>query len=1141
MERSATSSQTLAVDQQQTISRFSPSELADALVGTVHRLEDDSTLSQLKRWSVVKELAITESQYLRDLLLLRTVFYEPMYCGSDNSMLRVEDAQTIFGNLDQIIDCARSLVEYLTVAVVYESNRCFVARDSSICSASDQNRNRDSQMTNASTVKSRLGSSGRDSPTVIEPALPAALSGIRRECTSRPASQPEANFVRAKSNDSELQLRNSAWADISIAQAFLLTSQRMERVYGQYCRNFEAATQRLVEIKRSAAAAGLDPATPLTMPPTPVTSYRAPSTASPLSEISRGGSRSAGIFQVSSGLDYYESMDMHSGFGNPDTTYNAFIFQFMTDQKQLLEGKTTSWDLPSLLIKPVQRILKYPLLIRSLLGLTPPHTSDHSRLEKAALIVESIAETINALNGCSGLRISTATAVSNGFASGDDGQSRITRELRRVLRRKGAGNAPHTLSKFSAEIATRDKGRLSGRPKSRTKEAAEQHNSNSGAQGSGHSQSSGAEALIEQHELRLSELIRSLRQWEGDLGTMLCQQATLAGRWKELYSLSDRENGGHVSAMSVDPSMPASGLTSSCSDVPFRVGGDPRTPTTTNWQQQQQQKRSNQPEPHSPWTASQPDIRATKSHNVLRNYNRSSSGPDILEPQLPGAALNAPGSIGFSECPSSDDNDERAWLLLKESSVSRYHNALSTIFKTVYPKTICSPLHSKVYPVLNALLQVYSDGPRYILSEISRATNPNSSSLFMSPEHGDERASKLRSILAADLPKLFEYEKTVVRLTLDQIIVIERDFYSQVAAHLSPFEFGKDLPWPKHAPDNSHEHVADESPEEAATNSTERRLRSSRSRINRPVQADSGAPGWGAQIMSSFVARFSERNRVSPSVTLPAGAECISNVQAGLWLLAQETEKNGPSQCIVKSRRRQSFTAPSDTTDSRSEFSITFDEYSETSVFAQPAVTMSIPTNGTSAFGIPASLDSPGVGISSSDVLSWQHGDAPGGQLAVAANARSVSSRHVRKKSSGFIERFAHLRPGRAARVQAALFGGGSSSSSTLPLDLGAEQVKARAHLGLAINVHKNNQMSAKNPRIRSRSTNCAETTNPLQDKSGSWSTKLDRYEPLPLVDSIRFSKGFIDSAFRAVGSENTTPAVIARVRDSSLRTKGAE
>ena len=29
-----------------------------------------------------------------------------------------------------------------------------------------------------------------------------------------------------------------------------------------------------------------------------------------------------------------------------------------------MQGKTTSWDLGSLLIKPVQRVLKYPLLLR---------------------------------------------------------------------------------------------------------------------------------------------------------------------------------------------------------------------------------------------------------------------------------------------------------------------------------------------------------------------------------------------------------------------------------------------------------------------------------------------------------------------------------------------------------------------------------------------------------------------------------------------------------------------------------------------------------------------------------------------------------------------------------------------------------
>ena len=32
-----------------------------------------------------------------------------------------------------------------------------------------------------------------------------------------------------------------------------------------------------------------------------------------------------------------------------------------------MQGRTTCWDLPSLLIKPVQRVLKYPLLLRVIL------------------------------------------------------------------------------------------------------------------------------------------------------------------------------------------------------------------------------------------------------------------------------------------------------------------------------------------------------------------------------------------------------------------------------------------------------------------------------------------------------------------------------------------------------------------------------------------------------------------------------------------------------------------------------------------------------------------------------------------------------------------------------------------------------
>ncbi|KAJ2399428.1 hypothetical protein GGI23_002662, partial [Coemansia sp. RSA 2559] len=1160
MERSGTSSQTLAVDQQPAISRFSPSELADALIGTVHRLEDDSTLAQLKRWSVVKELAITESQYLRDLLLLRTVFYEPMACGPDNSMLRVDDIQTIFGNLDQVIDCARSLVEYLTVAVVYESNRCFTSSDSSIRNTAEQSRNCDTHAPNSRADNGQLGP--RKAVCAADTTASASSAFSRRECTNRPASQPEPNFSHSDANDGDTRLRNSAWADISIAQAFLLTSQRMERVYGQYCRNFEAATQRLVAIKRSAALIGADATTPLTMPPTPVTAYRAPLATSPYAENQRGsrnagifvgisstgigngsrGSKNSGAFQGSTGQDHYDAPDVHSDLGDLDATYSASIYQFMSDQNQSLEGKTTSWDLPSLLIKPVQRILKYPLLIRSLLGLTPPHTSDHSRLEKAAFIVENIAETINALNGCNGLRISTATTASHGFP-GDDGQSRITREIRRVLRRKGGGNTIHSMSKSGVEGAAKDKGRGSGGPKSRVKEITERPNSSSIHNGS--SQSSGAEALIEQHELRLSELIRSLRRWENDLGAMLCQQAALAGRWAELYSLGEHEYGSGTLATPMDGYVPIPGTASSCSDISFNTSNDTHSHPNIS-----RQKQSLNPY-FQRMGAQSSDMRTSKSHSMLRDYNKPSSDSHHAEHHLPSSiVVNTSGQIDFITAPSSAESDESAWRLFKRECASSYHNALDTIFKTLYPKAICSPLHSRIYPVLTSLLQVYSDGPRYILSEISRASNPSNSSLFSNPEHGDERVSKLRNILAADLPKLFEHEKTVVRLILEQIIVIERNFYGQAAERLSSFGFGTGYGLSLHRPPGqTREQSEDEGSKGVgcADNALESRLQSSRSKKIRPLQSEPGASGWATQIISSYTKRFADRMQITPDVALPAGIECISKIQAGLWLLAQETEKNGPSQCVVKSRRRQSYTAPSDTTDSRSEFSITLDEYSDTSVFAQqeaaaqPTMPMSTPTNGTSAFGFPAAFDSPSVGISS-DMLNLHHRDV-----------RSVSSKHVRKKSSGFIERFAHLRTGRAARGQANLFGGGSSSgnsnsnssgdtnsssnsnsnsNSTLPLDYGADQVKPRAQLGLAIDVLKNNQASVMASRVRSRSTNCVNAANPLQDKNGNWSTKLERYEPLPLVDSVRFSKGFIDTAFRSLGSEGAMPPSVTKAAD---------
>lgn len=56
---------------------------------------------------------------------------------------------------------------------------------------------------------------------------------------------------------------------------------------------------------------------------------------------------------------------------------------------------TTAWDLDSLLVKPVQRILKYPLLLSELLDSTPPDHPDHAPLLSALEEVTNISVRIN--------------------------------------------------------------------------------------------------------------------------------------------------------------------------------------------------------------------------------------------------------------------------------------------------------------------------------------------------------------------------------------------------------------------------------------------------------------------------------------------------------------------------------------------------------------------------------------------------------------------------------------------------------------------------------------------------------------------------------------------------------------------------
>lgn len=58
-------------------------------------------------------------------------------------------------------------------------------------------------------------------------------------------------------------------------------------------------------------------------------------------------------------------------------------------------GKTNYINLGSFLIKPVQRVMRYPLLLMELLGATPENHHDRPELTEALLAVKEINVNIN--------------------------------------------------------------------------------------------------------------------------------------------------------------------------------------------------------------------------------------------------------------------------------------------------------------------------------------------------------------------------------------------------------------------------------------------------------------------------------------------------------------------------------------------------------------------------------------------------------------------------------------------------------------------------------------------------------------------------------------------------------------------------
>ncbi|KAI8834006.1 hypothetical protein BJ741DRAFT_610735 [Chytriomyces cf. hyalinus JEL632] len=82
-------------------------------------------------------------------------------------------------------------------------------------------------------------------------------------------------------------------------------------------------------------------------------------------------------------------------YSSPEASEN--VKQFWKDCQANLRDRTNAWDLSSLIIKPVQRVLKYPLLLAEMLKETPEASGhpDHLSLLKALNEYSRIAETIN--------------------------------------------------------------------------------------------------------------------------------------------------------------------------------------------------------------------------------------------------------------------------------------------------------------------------------------------------------------------------------------------------------------------------------------------------------------------------------------------------------------------------------------------------------------------------------------------------------------------------------------------------------------------------------------------------------------------------------------------------------------------------
>jgi len=123
-----------------------------------------------------------------------------------------------------------------------------------------------------------------------------------------------------------------------------------------------------------------------------------------------------------------QAMNKVAEFNSPDCP--AHIAEYFKICQAQLAGRTAAWDFSSLIIKPVQRVLKYPLLLGQMIELS---SNDDSKLLEALQSIGDVAEVINdKIHDKSSTMVTAATnsSTSSKFMSS---LNRFTRKSLRLI------------------------------------------------------------------------------------------------------------------------------------------------------------------------------------------------------------------------------------------------------------------------------------------------------------------------------------------------------------------------------------------------------------------------------------------------------------------------------------------------------------------------------------------------------------------------------------------------------------------------------------------------------------------------------------------------------------------------------------